>query len=223
MGLHHSPSVVIDGLVLCYDVANPRSYPGSGTTVYDISGNGYHGTFSGGVAYSSANSGSLSFDGVDDRVSFNNPLNQSNLLQTWTVMAWINITDKVSQTLVGGLNQGCDVCYTQGNNSLLYLNSGVNDYYTYGGDLGNVGWTLATFRFRNSDGARTIYRDKTNISTGGPNATSTPSGQSSTFYLGFGGSGYLQGNVGPLLIYKRYITDAELAQNFNALRGRYGV
>jgi hypothetical protein len=40
MGLSHSPNIVTDGLVLCLDAANPRSYPGSGSTWYDLSGNG---------------------------------------------------------------------------------------------------------------------------------------------------------------------------------------
>ena len=223
MATNYGASIVRDGLILYYDVANPRSYSGSGTTIYDISGNGNNGTLNNGVSYSSSNMGSLSFDGVNDYVSFSNPLNQTATAQLWTVMSWINITDKTSQTLIGGLNAGCDVCYVQGNNSLLYLNSGVNDYYTYGGDLGNIGWVLATFRFQNSTGARTIYRNTTDISTGGPNYTSTPSGQGSVFYLGYGGSGYLQGNVSQLLIYNRYITDIELNQNFNAMRGRFGL
>ena len=195
------------------------------TTWNDLSGNGYNATLNNGPTYSLANNGSIVFDGVDDFVSFNNPLNQSNLTQIWTVMAWINITDKVSQTLIGGLNLGCMVCYSQGNNSLLYLNGGANDYYMYGGDLGNIGWVLATFRFSNASGTRTIYRNTTNISTSGPNNTSIPSGQSGTFTLGSGGSGggYLQGNVSQLMIYNRYITDLEIQQNFNASRGRYNI
>lgn len=196
----------------------------NGTVWYDISGNAKHGTCESGVTYALLSGvPSLYFDGTNDRVSFSNPLSQPNLAQTWTVSAWINNTDKVAQTLVGGLNLGCDVSYSTTTNSLLYLNSGVNDYYTYGGDLSNLGWILATFRFRNSDGARTIYRNTTNISTGGPNATSTPSGQASTFYLGHGGAGYLQGNVSSLMIYNRYISDAELTHNFNAYRDRFGV
>ena len=224
MGIAYNTKTVTDGLVLALDAANPKSYPGSGTTWFDLSGNGYTATLNG-PTYSSANNGSIVFDGIDDFVSFNNPLNQSNLTQVWTVMAWINITDKVSQTLIGGLNAGCMVCYSQGNNSLLYLNGGANDYYMYGGDLGNLGWVLATFRFSNGTGTRTIYRNTTDISTGGPNLTSTPSGQSATFTLGSGGSGggFLQGNISQLMIYNRYITDSEIQQNFNALRGRYSL
>jgi len=175
------------------------------------------------ITFSSTGGGSIVFNGSNSSISIPNVLNQSNLSQVWTVSAWINITDKISQTLLGGINAGCDVCYVQGNNSLLYLNGGVNDYYTYGGDLGNIGWTLATFRFRNSDGSRTIYRNTTNISTGGPNNTSTPSGLASTFTIGFGGSGYMQGNLAQMLIYNRYITDTELTSIYDNTRARYGI
>ena len=44
MALAHSPKIVTDGLVLCLDAGNPKSYPGSGTTWYDLSGNGNNGT-----------------------------------------------------------------------------------------------------------------------------------------------------------------------------------
>jgi len=221
MALQHSPSIVTSGLMLCYDAANPRSYPGSGTTIYDISGNGYNGTLTNGVSYSSSNRGCLSFDGVDDYVSFANPLNQSNLTQVWTVQAWISVTSATTQTIIGGLNSGVHASwYSAG--SLLYLNGGANDYYMYGSSVLSAGWVGLTYRFQNSTGTRTIYNGTNNISTGGPNNTSTPGGQSSTFTLG-GGSGYLQGTVGPVLIYNRMITDAELTQNYNAYRGRYGV
>jgi len=208
-------NIVTDGLVLYLDASNVESYPKGGTTWYDLSGNENNGTLINGVSYN----GDMVFDGTNQFVSFPNPLNQSNLLQVWTVMAWINITDKVVQYLVSGLNQGCYVCYAQGNNSLLYLNGGANDYYTYGGDLGNIGWVLATFRFDNSDGARTIYRNLTDISTSGPNKTSIPSGQSSTFYLGSG----LDGNIAQLLIYNRYISNEELEQNYNEQKSRFGL
>ena len=44
MALHHSPKIVTDGLSLCLDAANPKSYPGTGTTWFDISGNGIDST-----------------------------------------------------------------------------------------------------------------------------------------------------------------------------------
>jgi hypothetical protein len=37
MAFNYSPKIVTDGLVLYLDAANPRSYPGTGTTWYDLS------------------------------------------------------------------------------------------------------------------------------------------------------------------------------------------
>jgi len=66
MAFSFSPRIVTDGLVLCLDAANPRSYPGSGTTWSDISRTGTNGTLVNGPTYSSANGGSIVFDGVND-------------------------------------------------------------------------------------------------------------------------------------------------------------
>ena len=56
MSLAHSPSIVMNGLILCLDAANPKSYPGTGTTWYDLSGNGAHGTVNGTVSFVSGDS-----------------------------------------------------------------------------------------------------------------------------------------------------------------------
>jgi len=56
--------------VLYLDIGINASYPGTGTALYDLSGNGRNGTLYNGVAYGSANGGFLSFDGVDDYVNF---------------------------------------------------------------------------------------------------------------------------------------------------------
>ena len=62
--------VVEDGLVLYLDAGNNFSYPGSGTTWRDLSGNVNGGTLVNGVGYNSDNGGSLVFDGVIDYVNF---------------------------------------------------------------------------------------------------------------------------------------------------------
>lgn len=215
--------VIKPGLALYLDAGEATSYPGSGTTWNDISGSGKNATLMNGVAYSSGNPSYFTFDGVDDYVYFSNPLMQTQLGQAWTVQAWINIGSKPAQQFVGGLNQGLYLEFSSGTNALLYLNAGAHDYYTYGGQLSNQGWVFCTYRFDNATGARQIWRNLTNISTNGPNLSSTPSGQSGTFTIGTGSNRTISGKVSNVLFYNRYITDAEIAQNFNALRGRYGV
>ena len=44
MSLSHNPRIVTSGLVMLLDAANPKSYPGTGTTWSDLSGNGNNGT-----------------------------------------------------------------------------------------------------------------------------------------------------------------------------------
>jgi hypothetical protein len=81
--------IVTNGLVLALDAADKNSYPGSGTTWRDLSGNGLNGTLTNGPTFNSANGGSIVFDGVDDytNISYNSNLNAS----TWTLSVWFKL------------------------------------------------------------------------------------------------------------------------------------
>ncbi len=70
MSFVHSPKIVTDGLVLALDAGNTKSYTSGSTTWFDKSGNANNGTLTNGPTFSSANGGSIVFDGVDDRVEF---------------------------------------------------------------------------------------------------------------------------------------------------------
>jgi hypothetical protein len=65
MSLNHSPAIVTDGLVLCLDAANQRSYPKTGTTWSDLVGE-YDGTLTNGPTFDAGNGGSIVFDGSND-------------------------------------------------------------------------------------------------------------------------------------------------------------
>ena len=66
MGLSYNPSSVSDGIVLYLDAANPRSYAGTGTTWYDISGNSNNATFVDSPTYLSVPQPYFNFDGSND-------------------------------------------------------------------------------------------------------------------------------------------------------------
>jgi hypothetical protein len=68
MSVAGGPDLIQDGLVLCLDAANTKSYPGSGTSWVDLSGNGNNGTLTNGPTFSSGNGGSIVFDGSNDHV-----------------------------------------------------------------------------------------------------------------------------------------------------------
>ena len=65
MGINYSPTLVTDGLILCLDGSNRRSYPGTGVTWTDLSSSGKSGTGQTGVTYSSLNSGKFILNGAE--------------------------------------------------------------------------------------------------------------------------------------------------------------
>ena len=69
MSLNHSPKIVTNGLVLCLDAADKKSYPGTGTTWFDRSGNGNNGILVNSPTFNSGNGGSIVFVGHNDYVN----------------------------------------------------------------------------------------------------------------------------------------------------------
>ena len=97
MGIAYNPRTITDGLVLCLDAANTKSYPGSGTTWTDLSGRGNTGTLTNGPTYSSANGGSIVFDGTDDIV--NTSYVSSNAF-TWSVWFKTNVVSSGYRNII---------------------------------------------------------------------------------------------------------------------------
>ena len=214
-------TIVQQGLVLNLDAGNPYSYAGAGTTWYDVSGGGYNAaivnapTFiSDGIKYFTCSS--------TQNFTISNPISsQPKLSQIWTVSAWVNIdttTGAGVRYLISGLNSGVFVEYVD-SGTLLYLNGGIDDYYTYGNSIEGSGWVMLTFLFRNSDGYRKIYNNLIDITTSGPNNTSTPAGNSATFTI----ANNMIGKIAQIMMYNRLLTVAEITQNYNALKGRFGL
>jgi hypothetical protein len=216
-------NIVTNGLVLNLDAGFVGSYPTTASTWYDLSGNGFNGTLTNGPTFNSANSGSIVFDGTNDYVSIPNPLNQLNLSQVWSVGAWVNLNSGTSgpQYIISGLNNGVASDW-YGNGPLLYLNGGVNDYYTYTSTYASIagtGWRHLVYLFQNSTGLRQIYKDGVLAgSSVGPNNTSTPSGQGGTWYIG-----QMAGLIGVIQVYNRVLSPTEITQNYNAQKSRFGL
>jgi hypothetical protein len=224
MALAHSPSIVTNGLVLCLDAANPKSYPGTGTTWTDISGSGNNGTLVNGVGYSSDNSGTLVFDGSNDYVSFND----TNLIPTagLTVSAWAKtsvadrwLLDKANGSgtfstgwaLVG--NEASKIVFGISGKTVSSIENITTNLY-----LNIVGvWIPSTSLILYLNGVQA------NI-----NNTSIPSSISTTAAnLRVGGrannTDYWNGNISQVSVYNRALTTTEVTQNFNAFRGRFNI
>jgi len=68
MGVHNGAIIPQNGLQLLLDAANTKSYPGSGTTWTDLSGNGNTGTLTNSPTFTTDNGGAIRFDGTNDYV-----------------------------------------------------------------------------------------------------------------------------------------------------------
>ena len=220
MGVFAGPEITSDGLVLALDAANSKSYPGSGTTWTDLSGRGNTGTLTNGPTYSSANGGSLSFDGVDDYVE----LNTNNIItgtNPFTFEAFYKVTNaSVAADLFGNYGAGytSNTIWISGRYG-VYINTSVP--YFQGYPLG-VGTYHMAFT-RTSAGACTLYKNGIVDGTA-TNTTSIPVGQNFRIGSDVNGIGEVfGGNLYSLKVYNRALTAQEIQQNFNATRSRYSI
>jgi prepilin-type N-terminal cleavage/methylation domain-containing protein len=219
------PSIVNNGLVLHLDAGNQASYPGTGNTWFDLSGNGNNGTLVNGVGYNSDNGGSLSFDGVNDYVIVSNNISPGT--GDFSVAAWVYKTEIVANRYIWdfGANGGTLSTGTSITNGFRYYNPTIGT----GGVLYNSGpihsintWynivisrISGSTKFYSNGFLITSANDSGNIGTWGTN-----------FNIGrYGGGGYNhQGNIAHILVYKgKGLTPQEIQQNYNALKGRFGL
>jgi len=107
MGRAHSPSLVMNGLILCLDAGNTKSYPGSGTTWTDLSGNGNNGTLTNGPTFNSSNGGSIVFDGSNDyaEVTTRNTNLEFQPTQPHSIFCWVyNLTGSTGSSIISNMD-----------------------------------------------------------------------------------------------------------------------
>jgi hypothetical protein len=225
---------------LCLDAGNTKSYPGSGTTWTDLSGNGNNGTLTNGPTYSSSNGGSLVFDGSNDYISIPSqfdaqaPLTGYNSFtgadtNAFTLEIWI----KTSQ--ISGSNSYTAPHLIGRDNGDIYSNLTLYNGYVYFVHY-NSAWLSnlkSTTMVANNVWHQVVYVNNTNetgiIYIDGKNEVSGSSSISganyfSPDYIGRGYSNrYFQGSISICKFYDRALTPQEIQQNFNALRGRFSI
>jgi hypothetical protein len=238
MATLYSPRIVTDGLVLYLDAANYRSYPGSGTTWTDVSGNGNNGTLTNGPIFDTANGGNFSFDGVDDFVDIPRTNIDYTPLDSFTMGVWAKV-DGVSgdftfarnTTVFGrgdtansfGIGMERDTSnvfrWRVGSRAVSFIATNINyvvgrlDYITFS--------YTPTFQ-RTYQNGNFIASQDTSGGTGGSFAALDYAIARNRAVPG-GNSAWMQGNVYLAHMYNRELTAAEVLQNFNATRSRFGV
>jgi hypothetical protein len=221
MALQHSPSIVTSGLVLCYDAGNPRSYPGSGTIWNDASGTGNPGSILNGPTYSSNNLGYLSFDGVNDYVDTGRTATQLGVYDAdYTFDSWVYPTDLTGDRTMFGTDQtatrqGMHLVFRSG---AIYQGHFASDFSAGTATLN--AWNNISYTYVKSSGAASIYKDGVLQGTG---TISSFIGTTNILIARWAVGHYFSGPGSVYKIYNRTLTAAEITQNYNAMRGRYGV
>ena len=249
MSLSHSPKIVTNGLTMCIDAKNPKSYSGSGMNWNDVSGNGYYATKTGDGSYPIFNSSGY-FD-----YSINSPAT-SRIWDGWGFLLNAGTIPTIgSFTIMATIKRNQNE-KALGDRETLLSNTGWADGYRFGiydsdlyiliGGAGAVGYQeggigintpvadnkwhfVAVVVDRAAQlGSYKIYgyvdsvTASININAGAGGNIAFPD------YSGFGPGtrgccDSYAGAIGMMMTYNRALSAAEIKQNFNAVRGRYAI
>jgi hypothetical protein len=238
MGFYRGPNIVTNGLVLALDAGNTKSYPGSGTTWLDKSGNGNNGTLTNGPTFSSANGGSIVFDGTNDSIDSIGSTTSLSFIQNtaiFSICVWVKLTDfSTTQRAIMGNNRnvtsekGFILSRATFSSRLRFvITNGSGNTYTQNIDdyFLDSDWIFVTIV---GNGTNVIYYKNGLLFTTG-SAIGTLSTDSSTRSLRVGGIAggvttlFWTGNISQTQIYNKALTAQEVLQNYTATKSRYNL
>lgn len=233
MAINYNPQIVTDGLVLCLDAANKDSYPGTGTTWYDISGNERHATLVNGPTFTNLKGGSFSFDGTNDyaQADHNIDVTTTPLTMSMWVMTTSSTYTSIEYYIAIGKNTSFGIArkFITATDSVFIGKHtewmfGQNGYY--GSEL------ISTNTFYNIVVSANPLNNTITYYFNGFKSTLTSTvnvnlDTMSKIYLGYalvlGSNAYSRYYISNASIYNRILSDIEVQQNFNATRWRFGI
>ena len=226
MAVQYNPAIVTDGLVLCLDAANRKSYPETGTN-WNSAINNFTFTLNNGATFSSA-SQSFSFDGTNDSASINSStLNIGSgdfTIDIWYY--WISPQTGNFRKVMGSGNylQPGYVIITNGNTDVpvFGIQYGTSTWNSIGSGTPKINsWNHGVVTRLN--GTITVYLN--GVNTGSTTDSYNFANATTTIRIGSNGSNSEQfkGNVASVKQYDKGLNAEQVLQNFNALRGRFGI
>ena len=219
MALAYNPTIVSSGLVVAYDPANPKCYPGSGVTFYDLSGNNNHGTLTNGPTISNNLAKYTVFDGGNDYIV---SVNNTGIAGTTprTLMAWAWMGDLYASVIARLGPTGGQSFEMQVNASrlIMHRNSGSPSFVYTSPSIKLNRWYHFAITCDGTNHNFYIDGQYDSTSSLAINTLSSP------LYVGFpvyDGNRYMNGNLSQVLLYNRELSAIEVSQNYNATKGRY--
>lgn len=229
------PATVTSGLVLELDAGNIKSYPTTGTTWFDKSGNANNGTLTNGPTFNTGSLGSIVFDGVDDYVNDIGNVSTFSFIQntgiftisTWTKPAVLNKTHYFLGNTPTSIEKGFYHGFNSSNGLIFDIMRGNNSAvlnFTAASFISTTDWVNITMVGNGS--TVTVYKNGSSFQTS-TGMSNFPTGDS-TRVLNVGrianySSETFQGNIAITQLYNRALSASEVQQNFNATRARFGI
>lgn len=235
MSYSNGPKIVSSGLLSCYDTTNPRSYPGTGTTWFDLSGNNNHATLTNVAA--SGRFGPVGLDFAGDDTGYVQSIGAVAFSSAWTYELVIyNNGDTRAIPFITSTNGAdtreainVDLGWTNSGTRHIFLGRDYGSWQGFDTPLAIQNYSFISLQVSMNSGVANVWfsTPQTGLTRpiiNGSYATS----QSSSEYLYWGkfsgAVGYaINGAVYVTRIYNRALADVELLQNYNASKRRFGI
>jgi hypothetical protein len=213
-----SNDLITSGLVMHLDAGNAASYPGTGTTWTDLSGLGNNGTLVNNPTYNSSNGGNIVFNGSNTYV--NAPLTKT---ASCTFSVWANSTNTNSGNMLfnaGNNDSGPDLFFSGGKLSWNTWDSSNNPFGSIPATSADGNWHNYVLVNDAVSNTAKLYYDGVFYGT----ADYRNASANTTLYIGGTTNTYMwNGAIGNFQVHNRILTPAEVGQNFNNLKARYGL
>ena len=224
-------NIVTDNLILYVDPGKASSYPGTGTSVYDLSSTGNIGTLTNGPTFSSTSGGILVFDGTNDylRMPYKSVYNRTN--GSFAIEAYLffkrAITDE--RMIMEYDNWGAAGVYqlTFATTNMFRINftqawaaSTQLDYTIPVLPLNK--WMHVVGQFDNNTNTSRLYLDGVLTAQRTDVTQEIGSSVNDLFICCRNATGlFLSANLGYIKLYDKALTTTEVLQNYNATKNRF--
>jgi hypothetical protein len=221
-------SIYKSGLVMYLDAANYKSYTSGSTVWTDLSGNKNHGTLINGPTFNSGNGGSVVFDGVNDSVSVTyNAASMGGWATAQSIIIWEYHTFTTGRRNIWNQAYGGYGTWTceGGNNISYYYGNAGNDNspYTFlaSPTISTGRWNMLVIT-RDASQVKWYVNNSNVTSMSNPYGTLANTTANITIGNGYTGTPWV-GRIAIVKAYNKALTAAEVLQNYNALKGRFGL
>ena len=224
------PNIITDGLVFAVDAADANSYPGSGTTWKDWSGNGNDGTLVNGPTFDGE---SIVFDGTNDYADFGTSSN-TLITSTLSIESWFKLNTNYSGNwrIIAGraetTKETYDLRVSAIYNTIVFLFRDNAGYYQANTGVQTIGeWLHVVGTFNGDTKEGKVYLNSTlkdTILSVNPTLNNT----SNFFTIGGRYSSsqwrdFINADIPLVRVYNRALSASEITQNYNALKSRFNL